>query len=94
MSKKKNYRTVEGEELTPEYLDEIVADAEAGYPGADFRRVRVGRPSISASGHSKRLQIRVDPEMDLELKQIASKRDATVSEIAREALARYLADAA
>lgn len=90
----KNLRTSTGEELTPEYLAEMVADAESGYEGFEVRIVRTGRPPISESGPSKRLQVRVDQELQLDLQRIAEERGTTVSAVAREALAQFVNKAA
>ena len=90
----KKLKTSTGEELTPEYLAEMVADAEAGYEGFQVRVVRTGRPPISENGPSKRLQVRVDQELELNLKRIAAERGTSVSAVAREALAQFVKKAA
>ncbi|MBI2690435.1 MAG: ribbon-helix-helix protein, CopG family [Solirubrobacterales bacterium] len=90
----KYLKTAAGEELTPEYLEELVAEAEAGYEGFQVKVVRTGRPPISETGPSKRLQVRVDEQLQLDLQLIANERGTTLSAVAREALAQYVKKAA
>lgn len=87
-------RTREGDELTPELLDQLAAEAEAGFEHWEGGMVVAGRPPLSISGPSRRLQARVAPELGERLDALAGERDTTVSEIVREALERYLSDAA
>lgn len=86
-------KTASGEKLTRKYLKQLEAEAEAGYEDLDPTRVRIGRPPLSESGESRRLQVRVDPALDESLKQLAIDQETTVSELARQALVRFVADA-
>lgn len=86
-------KTASGEKLTRKYLKELEAEAEAGYEDLDPSRVRIGRPPLSESGESRRLQVRVDPALEASLKQLAIDQETTVSELARQALIRFVADA-
>ncbi|MHB8328466.1 MAG: ribbon-helix-helix protein, CopG family, partial [Acidimicrobiales bacterium] len=65
-------------------------EAEAGYDLGSARRVRVGRPSLG-KGISPRLDLRVEPELANALHKRAKKEHRSVSDVAREALRRYLA---
>jgi len=86
-------KTASGEKLTRKYLKELEAEAEAGYEDLDPSRVRIGRPPLSENGESRRLQVRVDPALDESLKQLAIDQETTVSELARQALIRFVAEA-
>lgn len=90
----KYLKTADGRELTPEFLEELVAEAESGYEGFRAKVVRIGRPPISENGPSKRLQVRVDEQLQLDLQLIANERGTTVSAVAREALAEFVKKAA
>ena len=86
----KVYGTVDGVAITDEVISELVANAEAGFPGVVMRRGRPGRPSMG-SGPARTVAVRLDPELDAAL--VARQRDSgqTTSEVLREALTRYLA---
>lgn len=83
-----------GKVLTDELLDEWVKEAEAGYdpkylklePNPYYR----GRPSLSGKGESPRIQVRMDSKLAAALRERALKEDKSVSEVAREAVRRYL----
>ncbi len=52
--------------------------------------VFVGRPSLSGNGASPRMSFRITPELYLALERRAEAEGKSVSEAAREAVARYV----
>lgn len=87
-------RSKGGDELSPEVLGALAAEAEAGYDLGTAKRRRVGRPPLSArKGPARRLGIRVEDELADQLKDLARRQNRDVSEVAREALRRYVASA-
>lgn len=85
-------KTKKGTRLTPSVVEGLAKEAEAGYDlsSATRERVRPGRPSLS-EGESPRISYRVPPSLFDRAKRQAKAEGRTVSEIAREALTRYLA---
>lgn len=80
--------TKSGVEMTDEFLDGIVAEAEAGY---DLTRIRArGRPRMG-SAPAKSFPVRLDPDLRAALDERAAEEDRPASEVVREALRRYLA---
>lgn len=67
------------------YIDQIVADTQAA--------LSRGRPTLSKSksGPSPKLQFRITPALAEAAARRAEAEHRTVSEVAREALERYLA---
>ena len=84
--------TKKGTKLSKTAIDELASEAEAGYDLSKAKRQRVGpgRPSL-AEGESPRISYRVAPALFDRAKKKAKAEGRTVSEIAREALQRYLA---
>ena len=83
-------RDSKGMPITDEYLDKVTREAEAGYDLSKARRV--GRPSLTGEGkHSPRVSFRVSDEVRAEAERVAEEQGKTVSQLAREALERYLA---
>lgn len=83
-------RDAAGAEITQEYIDRVAAEAEAGYDLTKARRV--GRPSLTGDArHSPRVSFRVSDDVRARAEQLASEQGKTVSQLAREALERYLA---
>lgn len=86
-------RTKYGDELTQADLDQLAEEAEQGYDLRLARRVRVGRPSLAGEGGaSPRLQVRVDQELADAVRSRAAREKRSVSDLAREALRRYVAE--
>jgi hypothetical protein len=83
-------RTKSGLEITPEIADALADEAERGYDLSKAERRVVGRPSLSGNGASPRMSFRITPELYLALKQRAEKEGRSVSDLAREAVARYV----
>lgn len=89
MSEKKSYgRTRAGRELTPEVLEQLAREAEAGLDVSKLRP-RPGRPSMG-SGPAETLPVRLDPELRKAVDERAALDDTTASDVVREALRRYL----
>lgn len=83
-------RTRSGTEVSPAIADELAAEAERGYDLSDAKRRRVGRPSLGTRGASPRLSFRATPELYRAAKRRARKEGRAVSELARDAVARYV----
>lgn len=83
-----------GEELSEEDIEALADEAERGYDLDKAIKVTVGRPSLSPSGVSPRVQVRVDPKLAKALQARARREQCSVSEIARTALREYLERAA
>jgi hypothetical protein len=77
--------------LTKEQVDALAAEAESGYDLSKAARetVRPGRPSLD-TGVSPRISYRVAGSLYARAKAKVSAEGRTVSEIAREALERYV----
>lgn len=79
-------RDRQGRRVTDEYADAAAEEA--------LRLVRPGRPALGAVGqHSPRVSFRVPEQTRLRAEQRAAQEGRSVSEIARDALERYLRDA-
>jgi len=85
-----NPRTKSGEEITPEVSDALAAEAERGYDLSKAKRRRVGRPSLAGAGASPRLSFRMTPDLYRAAQKRAKKEGRSVSDLAREAVARYV----
>ena len=76
----------QGRRVTDEYADAAAEEA--------LRLVRPGRPALGTVGqHSPRVSFRVPEQTRLRAEQRAEAEGRSVSEIARDALERYLRDA-
>jgi CRISPR-associated endonuclease/helicase Cas3 len=78
-----------GTVITDELVEDLAREAEEGYDLRRARRQRVGRPSLG-SGVSPRLQFRVSPDLYAAAQRRARKEGRGVSEVARDALRRYV----
>ena len=85
-------RSKKGTKLSKQAVDKLASEAEAGYDltKAKRQRVRPGRPSLD-EGESPRISYRVAPALFDRAKKKARSEGRTVSEIAREALQKYVA---
>ena len=85
-------RTKAGTKLTRREEKRLADEAEVGYDLSKGRRLYVppGRPSLE-EGESPRISYRVAPTLFEATKQRAKVEGRTVSELARDALAQYLA---
>ena len=86
----KHPRTKSGEEITPEVADALAAEAERGYDLSKATRQHVGRPSLAGTGASPRLSFRMTPDLYRAAQRRAKKEDRSVSDLVREAVARYV----
>lgn len=83
-------KTRSGSEVDPALVGALAAEAERGYDLARAKRRRVGRPSLGTRGASPRLSFRATPELYRAAKRRARKEGRAVSELARDAVARYV----
>lgn len=83
-------RTQSGTEITPKITETLVAEAEQGYDLAKAKRRRVGRPSLGKKGVSPRVSFRAGSELYRAAQRRAKREGRTISELAREAFARYV----
>lgn len=83
-------RTRSGAEIAPAVADALAVEAERGYDLSEARRRRVGRPSLGRHGTSPRVSFRATPELYRAAKRRAREEGRTVSELARDAVARYV----
>lgn len=83
-------RTSKGNDVTPEMISALVAEAEAGYDPAMLRRRPLGgRPSLGTGGESPRLQFRVSAELHRKAQARARAENRSLSDVARELLEEY-----
>ena len=68
----------------------LAEEAERGYDLSKAKRRRVGRPSLGARGTSPRVSFRATPELYRAAKRRAREEGRSVSELARDAVARYV----
>ncbi|MGH2862403.1 MAG: ribbon-helix-helix protein, CopG family [Solirubrobacteraceae bacterium] len=80
-----------GQEITDEVVEQLAAEAEAGYDidALITRRGKRGRPTLGSSPASVE-SVRLDPELQRELLERAQSEGTTTSELIREALRQYL----
>jgi cytosine/adenosine deaminase-related metal-dependent hydrolase len=83
-------RTKSGAEVDSAAADALAVEAESGYDLNEARRRRVGRPSLGARGVSPRVSFRATPELYRAAKRRAREEGRSVSELARDAVARYV----
>ncbi len=79
-----------GAEITPKVADALADEAERGYDLAKAKRRRVGRPSLGGGGASPRVSFRATPELYSAAQRRARKEGRTLSDLARDAVARYV----
>jgi len=85
------YRLANGQKLTEDMIDEVVAEAEAGYDVEDLKAKRGrGRPALG-EGPSTVLPVRLDPELATALQSRVAETGTQRSDLVRDALRRYLA---
>lgn len=79
-------RDRQGRRITEEYAQHAAEEA--------LQLARPGRPSLGAPGrHSPRVSFRIPEQTRRRAEQRAAREGRSVSELAREALERYLRDA-
>jgi CRISPR-associated endonuclease/helicase Cas3 len=89
-STKTKHKTRSGAEIDPRTADALASEAEHGYDLSKARRRRVGRPSLGRRGASPRVSFRTTPELYRAAKRRAKEEGRTVSDLAREAVTRYV----
>jgi hypothetical protein len=83
--------TKAGTRLDPDDEQRLADEAEAGFDPATLTRRHAGRPSLSGrTGHSKRVDLRVDDQTYEAIRRIAEKDHRRVSDVVRDAINRYL----
>lgn len=82
-------RTSVGDELSQADIDALAEEAEAGYDLSTAKTERVGRPSLE-DGISPRVSFRIGQGLYEAARTRAEHEGRTVSELAREAMERYL----
>jgi hypothetical protein len=87
---KSKRKTKSGTEITPKIADALADEAERGYNLTKAKRRRVGRPSLGGGGASPRVTFRATPELYSAAQRRAQKEGRTLSDLAREAVARYV----
>lgn len=83
-------KTKAGFEVTPEIAEALADEAERGYDLSKAKRRFVGRPSLSGNGTSPRMSFRITPALYLAMEERAEKEGRSISDLAREAVARYV----
>ena len=86
----KNPKTKAGTEIIPEIAGALAAEAERGYDLSKAKPRRVGRPSLTGAGASPRLSFRTTPDLYRAAQERAKEEGRSVSDLAREAVARYV----
>ncbi len=83
--------TESGRPITDQDIEDLAAEAEAGYDAEALiaRRNKRGRPAIGNAPASVE-SVRLDPELRRQLLERAEAEGTTTSELIREALRRYL----
>jgi uncharacterized protein (DUF4415 family) len=91
MSDRIHGHTRSGREIRDKDVDELEAEAEAGYEIEQLvaRRNKRGRPTIGAAPASVE-SVRLDPDLRRQLIERAQSEGTTTSELIREALRRFL----
>jgi CRISPR-associated endonuclease/helicase Cas3 len=83
-------KTKAGAEVDRQVVDALASEAEQGYDLSKARPRRVGRPSLGGRGASPRVSFRTTPELYRAAQRRAQEEGRTVSDLAREAVARYV----
>ena len=83
-------RTKSGAAMDAVTAEALAEEAERGYDLSKAKRRRVGRPSLGARGTSPRVSFRATPELYRAAKRRATEEGRSVSELARDAVARYV----
>lgn len=81
--------TVKGVPVTTDVIEELVEDAEKGFPNATFKQV--GRPRTVGGKPAQTVTVRLDPDRISAVQERAEREHTSASEIMRKALDHYLA---
>jgi hypothetical protein len=79
-----------GTVLTPGLEEKWMKEFEEGLDPSTFRAVRVGRPSLDGERVSERITFRIPPDLYDAAQAKADKELRSISNLAREALKRYV----
>lgn len=79
-----------GTEFTPELEEELAAEAERGYDLSKARRHYLDRPVLSPNKRSSRITLTILPAEFDALSKRAEEEGRTITDLAHEALRRYL----
>lgn len=83
--------TKAGTKLSSDAEAELAQEAADGFDPATLIRRQPGRPSLSGrSGHSNRVDLRVDDETYQAIRRIADQGNRNVSDVVRDAIHRFL----
>jgi hypothetical protein len=83
--------TSSGRVITEEIAEQMAEEFERNPPDpSDLVPRYVGRPSLSGTGHSPRVSFRAPPDLYKAAWKRADKEGRALSDLAREALERYL----
>ena len=88
-TKNQQGRTRDGEPITDEFVERLVAQAEEGFDVDEIVRRRGGRPPMGSAAAAVE-SVRLDPELERALRRRAEKEGRTNSEVIRDALRQYL----
>jgi hypothetical protein len=91
-AKEETLYTRSGIEVTDEMAERWADEAEKGYDLSDLTRQYVGRPSLGENGISPRVSFRASPELLASAQRRADKEGRSLSDLARDALTRFLGD--
>ena len=89
MAKKTCGKTPTGVTITDELVEQIAAEAEAGYDVDEMLRRRGGRPPIGSAAATVE-SVRLEPELREALITRAKRDHETPSAVIRKALHQYL----
>jgi len=91
MTEPKSRHTRSGRVLTDEEIEQLATEvAETDYDVEDLKtRRRRGRPPMG-SGPADVVPVRIDPELRAAIEARAEKDHATVSDVIREAIRRFI----
>lgn len=79
-----------GTVLTPELEEQWTKEFEEGLDPSTFRAIRVGRPPLDGERVSERITFRIPPDLYDAAMAKADKELRSISNLAREALKRYV----
>lgn len=83
--------TKAGTRLSRDDEARLAQEAAAGFEVETLIRRHAGRPSLSGrSGHSNRVDLRVDDETYRAIRRIADRDNRNVSDVVRDAIRRFL----
>jgi len=83
-------KTKAGVRVDSRLSEELASEAERGYDLSKAKRQRAGRPSLGGRGASPRVSFRTTPELYRAARRRAREEGRSVSELARDAVARYV----